>query len=125
MPDSKAAKRRRNSAQGVAARRNPGKPAQMGTSPERAQEEPFEKLRILARFLRPFRDSIHSVRDPGFRFAHPGLNSCAASRLFALRIGVPLRPRHHVFTPTLMGAALLRVAAQPGQRRTGARISDA
>ena len=25
--------------------------------------------------------SVHWVRDPGFRFAHPGLNSYAASRL--------------------------------------------
>ena len=32
-------------------------------------------------FLRPFRASMHSVRDPGFRFAHPGLNSYAAPRL--------------------------------------------
>ena len=32
-------------------------------------------------FLRPFRASIHWVRDPGFRCAHPGLNSYAASRL--------------------------------------------
>src|SRR3970040_1743840 len=53
----------------------------MRTSPERAQEQPFEKLRILALFLRPFRAGIHWVRNPGFRFAHPGLNSYAASRL--------------------------------------------
>jgi hypothetical protein len=60
------------------------------TSPERAQEKSFEKLKILGMFLRPFRAGIHSVRDPEFRFAHPGLVSYAASRL-SKRVCFPVR----------------------------------
>ena len=39
-------------------------------------------------FLRPFRASVHRFGNPGFRFAHPGLNSYAASRLSRLTVCV-------------------------------------